>query len=176
TDGNFVTYLGWLVEWGAPLTLLGESTEQVLHAQRELARIGIERFAGVATGEPAQWSDRPLGRYPIRTFLDLAAVLRTRPVRVLDVRRADEAGDARLAGAVNIPLHELRERVAELPSGEVWVHCASGYRASVAVSLLLKLRAEGRLRGDRPVVVVDEVAHARLGGQSVVGTMARAGH
>lgn len=172
TDGNFVTYLGWLVEWGAPLTLLGESTEQVLHAQRELARIGIERFAGVATGEPAQWSDRPLGRYPIRTFLDLAAVLRTRPVRVLDVRRADEAGDARLAGAVNIPLHELRERVAELPSGEVWVHCASGYRASVAVSLLLKLRAEGRLTGVRPVVVDDEFAHARLAGLPLVGAVA----
>ena len=30
------TYLGWLIPWGTPLTLLGESAEQVAGAQREL--------------------------------------------------------------------------------------------------------------------------------------------
>jgi rhodanese-related sulfurtransferase len=37
---------------------------------------------------------------------------------------------------VNIPLHELPRRVAEVPAGEVWVHCAGGYRASIAASVL----------------------------------------
>ncbi len=32
--------------------------------------------------------------------------------------------------------HELPGRVAEVPAGEVWVHCASGYRASIAASLI----------------------------------------
>ena len=56
---------------------------------------------------------------------------------VLDVRRTPEFEGARIEGAVNIPLHELPNRVDEVPeTGEVWVHCAGGYRASVAASFL----------------------------------------
>jgi hydroxyacylglutathione hydrolase len=52
-----------------------------------------------------------------------------------------------ISGAVHIPLHQLPARLAEVPAGEVWVHCESGYRASVAAS---SLDAAGRT-----VVVVD---------------------
>ena len=55
---------------------------------------------------------------------------------VLDVRRTDEFGVSRIQGAVNIPIHELPSRLNEIPAGEVWVHCAAGYRASIAASLL----------------------------------------
>ena len=47
---NFVTYLGWLVPWGAPLTLVGETPEQVADARRELVRIGVDVLAGAAVG------------------------------------------------------------------------------------------------------------------------------
>jgi hydroxyacylglutathione hydrolase len=46
----FVTYLGWLLPKDAELTLVGETGEQVADARRELARIGIDRLAGAATG------------------------------------------------------------------------------------------------------------------------------
>ena len=59
-----------------------------------------------------------------------------REVVVLDVRREEEHEEARIDGAVNIPLHELTRRLGEVPAGEVWVHCAGGYRASVAASVL----------------------------------------
>src|SRR6266498_202914 len=39
-DGAFATYLGWLIPWGTPLTLLGDRPERVAQAQRELVRIG----------------------------------------------------------------------------------------------------------------------------------------
>jgi hydroxyacylglutathione hydrolase len=55
---------------------------------------------------------------------------------VLDVRRTDEYDAGHLAGAVNIPLHELLSRMDEVPAGKVWVHCESGYRSGVAASLL----------------------------------------
>ena len=55
---------------------------------------------------------------------------------VLDVRRTDEFGDSHVDGAVNIPLHELLNRMDEVPAGKLWVHCGSGYRASAASSLL----------------------------------------
>jgi glyoxylase-like metal-dependent hydrolase (beta-lactamase superfamily II)/rhodanese-related sulfurtransferase len=135
-DGGFATYLGWLVTWGTPITLLGESAEDVAEAQRELVRIGIDRPAAHATGKPEDWSDRELSSFATATFADLAQVRHHREVVVLDVRRADEHDAARIDGAVNVPLHELVSRLGDVPPGEVWVHCAGGYRASVAASVL----------------------------------------
>jgi glyoxylase-like metal-dependent hydrolase (beta-lactamase superfamily II)/rhodanese-related sulfurtransferase len=147
-DGEFATYLGWLIPWGTPLTLLGSSAEQVAQAQRELVRIGIDQLAGAATGAPEQWTDHTLGTMRRAVFADLASVRHHRRVTVLDVRRASEHADRHIEGALNIPLHELLSRVGEVPSGEVWVHCAGGYRASIAASLLA---ARGRT-----VVAVDD--------------------
>ena len=135
-DGQFATYLGWLIPWGTPLTLLGETPEQVAEAQRELVRIGIDHLEGAATGGPADWTDSPLGSFERATFADLVQVRHHRPVTVLDVRRASEFTESHIDDAVNIPLHELLERLTEAPAGEVWVHCAGGYRASIAASVL----------------------------------------
>ncbi|HEX2858520.1 MAG TPA: MBL fold metallo-hydrolase [Propionibacteriaceae bacterium] len=147
-DGQFSTYLGWLIPWGTPLTLLGESREQVANAQRELARIGIDELQGAATGKPDDWTDAPLGAYERATFADLAQVRHHRPVTILDVRRRSEYEAAHIDDAVNIPIHELLERLDDVPAGETWVHCASGYRASIAASVLA---ADGR-----HVVLVDD--------------------
>ena len=138
-DGGFATYLGWLIPWGTPLTLLGETAEDVATAQRELVRIGIDRLEAHATGAPEDWTvggSKDVASFSTATFADLAQVRHHRQVVVLDVRRADEHDSARIAGAVNVPLHELTSRVGDVPEGEVWVHCAGGYRASVAASIL----------------------------------------
>ncbi|WP_404390928.1 rhodanese-like domain-containing protein [Humibacillus xanthopallidus] len=135
-DGQFATYLGWLIPWGTPLTLLGETPEQVAEAQRELVRIGIDELEGAATGTPEDWTDGPIASFERGSFADLAQVRHHRRVAVLDVRRASEFTASHIDGAVNIPLHELLGRVDDAPSGEVWVHCAGGYRASVAASVL----------------------------------------
>ncbi|HVW41112.1 MAG TPA: rhodanese-like domain-containing protein [Amycolatopsis sp.] len=105
-------------------------------AQRELVRIGIDRLEAATTGSPRDWSDGDLRSYPTATFADLAQVRHHRPVVVLDVRRNQEWAEGHLAGAVHVPLHELLDRMDEVPGGEVWVHCRSGYRASIAASLL----------------------------------------
>ena len=67
---------------------------------------------------------------------------------MLDVRRTDEYAESHLDGALNIPIHEIPARLAEVPQGEVWVHCAGGYRASVAASFVATT--------GRRVVAVDE--------------------
>jgi hydroxyacylglutathione hydrolase len=135
-DGQFATYLGWLIPWGTPLTLLGESPEQVAEAQRELVRIGIDRPAAAATGSPEQWTDEPLGRFERATFADLAQVRHHRTVTILDVRRMAEWAGSHIEGALHVPLHELLGRLDDVPAGEVWVHCGAGYRASIAASIL----------------------------------------
>ncbi len=52
------------------------------------------------------------------------------------MRREDAFSAAHINGAVNIPVHTLLDRLDDLGDEEIWVHCASGYRASVAASLL----------------------------------------
>ncbi|GAB7037664.1 MULTISPECIES: MBL fold metallo-hydrolase [Catenuloplanes] len=157
-DGSFATYLGWLIPWDAPLTLLAETPEQIAEAQRELVRIGIDRPAAQATGGPAGWvADGDPATFPRATFADLGRVRHHRTVVVLDVRRNLEAGEARIDGAVHIPLHELPRRIGEVPRDEVWVHCAAGYRASIAASLLAAA-------GHRVVAVDDDFANAPAAG------------
>jgi len=136
-DGSFATYLGWLIPWDTPLTLLGQTPEQVAEAQRELVRIGIDRPQAAADGGPAVWAyGQPLRSYPVADFAALAMVRHHRPVTVVDVRRHSEWNAAHIDGAVHIPLHDLPARIGELPGGELWVHCQAGYRASVAASFL----------------------------------------
>jgi hydroxyacylglutathione hydrolase len=157
-DGSFATYLGWLIPWGTPVTLLGETPELVDEAQRELVRIGIDRPAAYATGTPTEWAGgEDLATLPRATFADLAQVRHHRTVAVLDVRRNLEAAEARIEGSVHIPLHELLRRLDEVPLGEVWVHCAAGYRATIAASVLVG-------QGRRAVVVDDDFDRARADG------------
>lgn len=73
--------------------------------------------------------------FPRATFADLAAQ-GSHGVVVLDVRRDSERSGGHLRGSVHIPLHQLRERLAEIPDGTVWVHCAGGMRAAVGASIL----------------------------------------
>src|SRR6266516_8061797 len=108
-----------MLSWGSPLTLLGESPEQVAQAQRELVRIGIDRPAAAATGRPEAWAgERGTASLRLVKFGDLATALADgsghRTV-VLDVRRRLEWEESHIAGAVHIPLHELPGRLDELP-------------------------------------------------------------
>ena len=160
-DGQFATYLGWLITWGTPLTLLGETPEDVVLAQRELVRIGIDRPAAHATGKPEDWTDSGVASFPTAAFADLAQVLHHREVVLLDVRRTQEYAEGWIDGSINIPIHELPARLAEVPPGEVWVHCAAGYRSSIAASLL---DAAGR----RVVAVDDDYARAHDAGLRII--------
>lgn len=164
-DGSFATYLGWLIPWGSPVTLLGETPEQVAEAQRELVRIGIDRPAAHATGKPQDWTERKLRSFPTASFGELAQVRQQRDIVVLDVRREEEFAESRIAGAVNIPIHELSKRLDEVPDGEVWVHCAAGYRASIAASMLDAI-------GRTPVAVDDVFENAEQAGLPLVGPQA----
>ncbi|MEU3447523.1 MBL fold metallo-hydrolase [Streptomyces thermolilacinus] len=154
-DGKLATYLAWLIPWGKPVTLLAETPEQVADAQRELVRVGIDRPVAAATGTPRDWirEGDELASFPRARFVDLAATRRRgEHTVVLDVRRDSERATGHVDGSVHIPIHELRGRLAEVPPGVVWVHCAGGMRAAIAASLL---DAAGR-----DVVAVDDTFDA----------------
>lgn len=141
-DGQFATYLGWTMPWGTPLTLIGDSVGQVAEAQRELVRIGIDRLTAAAAAAPLELAKSGnLKTLRTATFAQLRDARANGDPVVLDVRRNLEWEESHVAGAVHVPLHELLDRLDELPGGEVWVHCAAGYRSSIAASILA---AKGR--------------------------------
>ncbi|MFZ0831958.1 MAG: MBL fold metallo-hydrolase [Mycobacterium sp.] len=148
-SGSFVTYLGWLHRWGAPLTLIGEDRQQIVDARRELVRIGVDKLDGAAHGSVESLRDgTELRSYRVADFKSLADAQASANVTVLDVRRREEYENSHLPGAVNIALHELLGRIDEVPGGQVWVHCESGYRSSIAASMLD--------RAGRAVVLIDD--------------------
>ncbi|MGV9273433.1 MBL fold metallo-hydrolase [Streptomyces griseosporeus] len=150
-EDKLATYLAWLIPWGKPVTLLADTPEQIAAAQRELARVGIDRPAAAATGDPAHWirEGEKLAAFRRARFADLADIReRGDDVVVLDVRRHSERAGGHIDGSVHIPVHELHGRIGDVPDGVVWVHCAGGMRAAIAASLL---DAAGR-----EVVAVDD--------------------
>ena len=143
---SFTAYLGWVLPWNRQLTLVG-ARDDVEKAIRDLSRIGIDSpDAALGTEPSALAPGTAVVHYPQVGWHELEHGRSTGDV-VLDVRRTDEYDGGHVAGAVNIPLHELLGRMAEIPAGTVWVHCATGYRSGVAASLLQ--------RAGRDVVHVD---------------------
>jgi len=151
---SFATYLGWTMRWGTPVTLVGDTPDDVAEAQRQMVRIGIDRPTGRAEGGLDRWSaGGDVRGYRSVSFAELADARAEDEVAVLDVRRDDEWAEGHIDGAVHIPLHDLEARLDEIPDGEVWVHCASGYRAAIAASLLDRA-------GHRIVAIDDDWASA----------------
>jgi hydroxyacylglutathione hydrolase len=155
---SFATYLGWLIPWGTPLTLIGETGRQIAAAQRDLARIGIDRLAGVAITCSAGWPASPrLATYPVSDYPGLAAAWDRQDFAILDVRRAPERTRGHITGSLHVPLHELPGRLGDLPGGPLWVYCQGGYRASIAASLL-------QAAGHTVTAVDDDFARAASAG------------
>jgi rhodanese-related sulfurtransferase len=73
------------------------------------------------------------GDMPLADWTDLGS----RAAYLLDVREPDEFAAGHIAGATNLPLSQLRNRVTEVPRDrQVWVYCAAGQRAYFAQRLL----------------------------------------
>jgi glyoxylase-like metal-dependent hydrolase (beta-lactamase superfamily II)/rhodanese-related sulfurtransferase len=133
--GSFATYLGWLFPYEKELVLISDRAEQISLAQRELVRIGIDRPQASFVGEITTIGD--IVPTPLVKFKDVPAVLSDSKILVLDVRRNSEREASHIAHTSHIPLHELADRMAELPTEKtIWVHCAGAYRASIAASLI----------------------------------------
>ena len=168
----FAAQLGWLLPEGARLTLLASTPCQVAAAQRELARIGVDRIAGAAIGSLADWLGGEDPAFcPVSDFRGLAAARGRGCVTILDVRRPLEWAASHIDGAEHIPLHELPARLGELParpSVPVWVHCQGGYRAGVAASLLAAA-------GHQVTIVDDDYDRAADAGLPVTGSAAPPG-
>ncbi len=139
-SGQFASWGGTLLPAGAPIVLVTEDEERVAESQTRLARVGIETIVGFLGGGIAAWdaAGLPLAKTEQVGVDELAArIAEGGAGQVLDVRRPGEWKAGHIASALHIPLNELSARAAELdPSRPTHIICASGYRSSIATSLL----------------------------------------
>ena len=139
-NGKFATWAGTLLDAETSLVIVADPGGEEAAAVR-LGRIGLDRVAGFLDGGmDALGSRAELLCRTERIAAGTLAELRqtdTPPV-VVDVRTDKEWREKRIAGSLNIPLNHLLERLSEIPAGVAVVHCASGYRSSVAASLLAR--------------------------------------
>lgn len=61
---------------------------------------------------------------------------------LIDVRSPGEYRGGAIPGSLNIPLDDIRARIAEIPAGRLVVHCKVGQRGHTAVRLLSQLGRE----------------------------------
>lgn len=75
---------------------------------------------------------------PVKTVQLVQGAIDDAAYTVVDVRSQSEVDNKKLfANSVHIPLHELRERIAELPNNKpIAVHCAGGYRSAIGASIV----------------------------------------
>jgi hydroxyacylglutathione hydrolase len=138
-DGRFAETAGSVVDPGTPIVVIAPQDREEEIVVR-LARIGFDKVAGylrepegVFLEMPAEIT--PASRLTVTGLLD--AMAEAQPPVVLDVRNSGERENGAIPGSVHIPLAELARRIGEVPTGRpVVVHCAGGYRSSVAASLL----------------------------------------
>jgi hydroxyacylglutathione hydrolase len=141
--GQYATWAGTLLKRERPIVLIANPGREEEAAMR-LGRIGFDHVAGFLKGGMKELDGRSELVCGTRRVdaAELAKELRLeaeeRPV-LLDVRGAKERQHKRIAGSLNLPLNHLEERIAEVPRGKkIVVHCAGGYRSSIAASLLEK--------------------------------------
>ena len=138
-DGQFATWAGTVLSRDHPIVVVaapGRERESLLR----LGRIGFDHVVGYLQDGMLGLQARPdLTAVTERLSAPFAAerLASTTPPQLLDVRAPGEHQAKSIPGSVHIPLTHLAERVAELSRDRaVLVHCAGGYRSSVAASLL----------------------------------------
>lgn len=138
-DGQFAGWVGALVPKGRRIVLLGEEGREEEAALR-CARVGYDSVIGFLKGGIEAWiaSGRKTDSYRRADAEELRHVLEAAPdTLVLDVRAPGERKSEFIPGTLSVPLLHLREWGESRPRNTpLLIHCASGYRSGIAVSLL----------------------------------------
>jgi hydroxyacylglutathione hydrolase len=137
--GQYATWAGTVLDRVRPIVIIAEPGREQEAALR-LGRIGFDHVKGYLKDGMGALAGRPdlIGATQRLSPFALAEELASgNPPLVMDIRTPREWSAKHLIGSVNIPLAHLRERIDEVPCNRrIAVHCAGGYRSSIAVSIL----------------------------------------
>ncbi len=137
--GQYATWAGTVLDQSTPIVIIAEPGREQEAALR-LGRIGFDHVKGYLKGGIEALLLRPdLVCHTERVsapMMEEELTGGTRPLLV-DVRSPREWAAKHIDGSLNLPLNHLKERMAEIPRDRrIAVHCAGGYRSSIAASIL----------------------------------------
>ena len=140
-NGKFAIWAGIILHWETLIVIIADPGREQ-EAITRLGRIGFDHVAGFLEGGMLGLASRPdLVRRTNRittTALAEQLTVSNQPM-VLDVRTEREWEHGHIDHSLNIPLPHLSDRLIEVPKNQTLVvHCASGYRSSIAASVLEK--------------------------------------
>jgi len=137
--GQYATWAGTVLDRTKPIVIIAEPSREQEAALR-LGRIGFDHVKGYLQGGMEALASRPDLVWPTeRVSAPMVAeeLEGADAPLVLDIRNPREWATKHIGGSVNIPLNHLQERMAEIPRNRrIAVHCAGGYRSSIAASIL----------------------------------------
>jgi hydroxyacylglutathione hydrolase len=135
---SFVTWAAWVVPYDRPILLVGEPEADLDPARRALVRVGLDNGCGWLKGGMPAWMEKgwAMGEIEQVSAAELDA-RRRRGAQVVDVRSDAEWTAGHIPGALHVMAGDLANRLGDLPrDGALHLICGSGYRSSVAASLL----------------------------------------
>lgn len=133
--GQFATWAGTLVAIGTPIAIAADTKEQVDEGFMRLARVGHETVKGFILLANYNGEKKVVEQVPVEAVADLAE--EEKHLQFVDVRRRGEFDAGRAVGTRNIPLDKLSREFDQLdPAAPTYVICQSGYRSSLATSIL----------------------------------------
>ena len=130
---SFSTWTGFMISGNKPIALVLASESDAKKARLDLARIGFDNVVGYITADTLT-ENQTLPQISVR---ELEASLKSDGPLVVDVRTPTEWKSGHIDGARHLPLSAFARQEVDLPKDQkIAVICGSGYRSSIATSLL----------------------------------------
>ena len=139
--GGISRYAGWFLDPARPLLLVTEEDGSAAVGRVQLARMGFESVTGCLAGGIDAWLMRglPAAQTAGVTIHSMCRELESdSDPYLIDVRAQHELDEqGRVPAARHVDLLRLPSLIAEIPLGRrIYVLCRSGYRSTVAASVL----------------------------------------
>ncbi len=130
-------WAGWMLDPLKPILLVLESDDDLDKILRLFIRTGYTKFAGYLVGGMKAWDAAGFALETIGQMSVHELNERKSALQIVDVRSPGEWKKGHVPGARHIFVPELQSRIGELDSKKpTAVYCGSGYRASIATSIL----------------------------------------
>jgi len=137
--GQYAQWAGTVLDRSKSIVIIAEPGREQEAAMR-LGRIGFDHVKGYLRGGMEALAGRPDLLWPterVTPTMVAEELASAEPPLLLDIRNPREWAAKHIDGSVNVPLNHLQERIAEIPRDRrLAVHCAGGYRSSIAASIL----------------------------------------
>lgn len=131
-------WAAWVVPYDSPILLVGDSATDYDAARRALVRVGLDDIVGTLKGGMAAWIAAGLEHsHLLQVSVGEMQELLHRGAHLIDVRSDGEWNDGHAPGARHIFGGHMSKQIHSIPDDRpVFVICGSGYRSSVAASVL----------------------------------------